>query len=142
MHQPKPIPEYGPSIPSTAGRKVSVYVMFGLLGIFLLVSGSQAFDHFRTELRMRHQVKELKAMLATKGVGFRHVYVFGGSTSGEVFLVGYVRTNAEASQLRSEMVARLGAEVGKTVYCQVQVVPPGTVMLGDNVEFWTKLEQK
>jgi len=62
----------------------------------------------------------LEEMLAAKGSRFSDVYVHG-SLSGDMYVSGPVGSGEDVAELQSEMVTRLGQQVGRTVHLNVWV---------------------
>jgi hypothetical protein len=86
----------------------------------VLLTVLPAIGEGKTEARIKHQKAELAKMLMVRGRRFEHVHVYGDA-AGHVHLSGYVRSDEEAAELKGEMLARLGGEVGRTAHFGVIV---------------------
>jgi hypothetical protein len=119
--------------PQQVGRK-GLYGVLVFLAVFVAVTFPKAFASFKTDLRMRqrrHQQVKLEEILAAKGPRFSGMYVHG-SLSGDMYLSGPVRSTQDAAELQSEIVKRLGPEVGKSVHLNVRVPGPNQSLGGQD----------
>jgi hypothetical protein len=142
MQAPKPALGYGINKPKPANHKELRVLGIMLLWILFIV-GFISTKNWITLRRQSYQVAELRAILSQNPVAFRKVYIFGAGgdfwkPAPDVGLEGYVQTQEQLEQLRSEMSKRLGKELGETVYLSVGVIPAGTIVQGDTQDFWSK----
>jgi len=138
MQTPLPVLGYGVSQSKLRIGKKDRKILAALLAVFLLICGFHLVKSWRIQLRHRYQAGVLNAMLAEKGARFRKVHVICIETMPQVIVEGEVQTDNDMNQLHSEMVKRLGKEVGRTAIYNVWSVSSGAVWEGDREELSSK----
>jgi len=119
MNTRLPVLGYGVSESKLRLRKKDLKLLGALLASLFLICGLQLVKSWRMELRHRYQAGVLNAMLTEKGSRFRKVHVICIETMPQVILQGEVQTDNDMEELHSEMVKRLGKEVGRTAIFNV-----------------------